>query len=170
MSTSRAKTYEGELVGVRGYRRGDPMRSIHWRQTARHDALIVRERTDSGRQSRRCTVILDTRSRSYADAAADPFERAVSLAAGLLDTAVAHGITIDLVLPAGRYIVQDQQSRSHALDALAAASLDTQIDAAPWASHRDGLVLTTSAAWHSDPYPRLQPFFVHERSSMEVPA
>src|SRR5439155_1591409 len=32
-----------ELFGVREYRRGDPLRRIHWRSSARHGRLAVRE-------------------------------------------------------------------------------------------------------------------------------
>jgi uncharacterized protein (DUF58 family) len=32
-----------EMFGVREYRRGDPLRRIHWRSSARHGELIVRE-------------------------------------------------------------------------------------------------------------------------------
>lgn len=34
----------GSTLGLRAYRRGDARRDIHWRQTARVDTLIVRER------------------------------------------------------------------------------------------------------------------------------
>ena len=30
---------EGDVIGVRPYRHGDRLRSIHWAQTARRDAL-----------------------------------------------------------------------------------------------------------------------------------
>jgi uncharacterized protein (DUF58 family) len=33
----------GEMIGTRPYRAGDPVRRIHWPQTARHATLIVRE-------------------------------------------------------------------------------------------------------------------------------
>ena len=35
---------EGETIGVRSYRHGDGLRSIHWAQTARSRQLMVRER------------------------------------------------------------------------------------------------------------------------------
>jgi uncharacterized protein (DUF58 family) len=40
----RARTGAGlEYLGVRDYRPGDPLRSVHWRSSARADRLIVRE-------------------------------------------------------------------------------------------------------------------------------
>ncbi len=33
--------HSGDFAGVRGYRRGDSLRQIHWPQTARHNRLIV---------------------------------------------------------------------------------------------------------------------------------
>jgi len=41
---------EGDVIGVRPFRDGDRLRSIHWAQTARRDALIVTERQASARR------------------------------------------------------------------------------------------------------------------------
>jgi uncharacterized protein (DUF58 family) len=41
---------EGDVVGVRAFRDGDRLRSIHWAQTARRDALIVTERQAAARR------------------------------------------------------------------------------------------------------------------------
>jgi uncharacterized protein (DUF58 family) len=43
--------YEGDVIGVRPYREGDSLRSIHWAQTARRDTLIVCERQSKAKQS-----------------------------------------------------------------------------------------------------------------------
>jgi uncharacterized protein (DUF58 family) len=40
-----------ELFGVREYRQGDPLRRIHWRSSARHGELIVREYEPPGIRS-----------------------------------------------------------------------------------------------------------------------
>jgi uncharacterized protein (DUF58 family) len=51
-SLSAPRTGSGtELFGVREYRRGDPLRRIHWRSSARHAELIVREFEPPGVQS-----------------------------------------------------------------------------------------------------------------------
>jgi uncharacterized protein (DUF58 family) len=49
-AASRAGTGT-ELFGVREYRPGDPLRRIHWRSSARHGELIVREYEPPGIQS-----------------------------------------------------------------------------------------------------------------------
>jgi uncharacterized protein (DUF58 family) len=41
---------EGDVSGVRPFRHGDRLRSIHWAQTARRDALIVTERQAAARR------------------------------------------------------------------------------------------------------------------------
>jgi len=42
--------YEGDVIGVRPYRDGDSLRSIHWAQTARRETLIVCERQSKAQQ------------------------------------------------------------------------------------------------------------------------
>ncbi|MCA9226952.1 MAG: DUF58 domain-containing protein, partial [Planctomycetales bacterium] len=41
---------EGDMIGVRPFRDGDRLRSIHWAQTARRDSLIVTERQAAARR------------------------------------------------------------------------------------------------------------------------
>lgn len=48
-----------ELFGVREYRPGDPLRRIHWRSSARHGELIVREYEPPGVQT--LAIICDPR-------------------------------------------------------------------------------------------------------------
>jgi uncharacterized protein (DUF58 family) len=45
-----------ELFGVREYRPGDPLRRIHWRSSARHGELVVREYEPPGVQTLRILV------------------------------------------------------------------------------------------------------------------
>jgi uncharacterized protein (DUF58 family) len=49
----------GDVTGVRPYRPGDPVRRIHWRQTAKHDRLVVCERQALTRDE--ILLVLDTR-------------------------------------------------------------------------------------------------------------
>lgn len=42
---------QGDFIGVRDFRRGDSLRSIHWVQTARQDSLIVCERGGPQKQA-----------------------------------------------------------------------------------------------------------------------
>jgi len=54
---------EGERMGVRGYREGDSLRTIHWSLTARHGRFIVSERQHSAQSSAR--IYVDTQSKSH---------------------------------------------------------------------------------------------------------
>ena len=51
---------EGDVLGVRPYRRGDSLRKVHWPLTARHDQLIVCEGQATARRTVRVTI--DTRT------------------------------------------------------------------------------------------------------------
>ena len=63
--------HDGDILGVRPFRRGDSLRHVHWLQTARRDELIVRERQTA--TQRRIRIALDETalfSRDAADEAA----------------------------------------------------------------------------------------------------
>jgi uncharacterized protein (DUF58 family) len=49
--------FEGDVIGVRPFRDGDSLRSIHWAQTARRETLIVCERQSKAQQ----TVVVNVR-------------------------------------------------------------------------------------------------------------
>ncbi len=69
-------------VGVRQYQRGDDIRTVHWRASARYDDLMVRltEPVSHGG----ATVVLDHRSRAHAGTGTDSsLETAVSLVASV---------------------------------------------------------------------------------------
>lgn len=61
----------GDIGGTRPYQRGDSIRQIHWRQTARHDQLIVFERQSTRRITGQILIDLDpsVHSRSNTDMA-----------------------------------------------------------------------------------------------------
>lgn len=67
VSAERLRADRGDdLAGLRDYRRGDHLSSVHWRQSARLDRLVV---VDAERPARvRRTVLLDTRAGSYGTA------------------------------------------------------------------------------------------------------
>lgn len=75
-----ALTMSGEdFYALRPYVRGDDLRHVHWRSTARRDELMVRQ--DELPWQGRATVLLDTRAGSHTEAT---FERAVSGAASVV--------------------------------------------------------------------------------------
>ena len=47
VSPSAARPGPGEDYDLRGYRPGDPMRSVHWKLSSKWDELIVRERAEA---------------------------------------------------------------------------------------------------------------------------
>ncbi|MET0389987.1 MAG: DUF58 domain-containing protein [Polyangiales bacterium] len=85
-----------EIAGLRGYETGDDARAIHWRRTAALGRLMVTERQSDA--STQLTVLLDN------IAVADPlrFERLVSRAATLVVSAVARGLSAEVVCRGSR--------------------------------------------------------------------
>jgi uncharacterized protein (DUF58 family) len=76
---------EGSTRSLRPYRAGDPMRMIHWRSSARFNALRVREMEVLG-GGNTFAIALDTQSSWHPDS----FEQAVMAAASLFQYATQH--------------------------------------------------------------------------------
>ncbi len=82
-------------AGVRGYLPGDPLRSIHWRQTARTGNLVVIEFEET--QSANLSIILDTTARAIVGEEPDTtLEFAIRAAASAARDAVQHGAVVAL--------------------------------------------------------------------------
>lgn len=86
--SSRSRERADDDVITREYRRGDAVRRVHWRQTARHGELMVRQ--DEPQAGPRAVVLLDTSQagllssgRARAQVSTEPFERAVRVAASV---------------------------------------------------------------------------------------
>lgn len=75
---------------VREYARGDDVRMVHWRSTAKSGTVMVRQFEQSRRSS--LLVLLDARAGSYS--AADGFELAVSAVASLAERARREGRSV----------------------------------------------------------------------------
>ncbi len=153
----------GELSGVRNYRRGDSMRSIHWQQTSRHGRLIVTER--AGGESRQMHVRLDTRASSFTDDA--DFERAVSTVAGIIDLLSTQPVTLHLHMGETRIVVSDEQSRISAMDALACVAMvhdlgstETFMQLAPGNAAARAMLVTSPLGWQSIPAESYTPMIV----------
>jgi uncharacterized protein (DUF58 family) len=107
-----------DLLGVRPYRPGDPVRDLHARSWARHGVPVVREYQEES--FARVGVVVDS------DANTAHFEAALSLAAGVIAHLCAGETLVDLLvvgdyaakLPSGRGLA----TLDHALDVLAAAA------------------------------------------------
>lgn len=84
----------------RTYRRGDDLRRVHWRSTARYGELMVRREEQPQRS--KATVLLDTRHDAYEGAGpGSAFEWAVSGAASTLLHLLEHGFSVRLLTDTG---------------------------------------------------------------------
>ncbi len=89
-----------EDVSVREYRRGDELRRVHWRSSARVGELMVRREEQPWEA--RATVLLDNRLRSHrGQGLGSSFEFAVVAAASLVVHLDQHGYAVRLVLADG---------------------------------------------------------------------
>ena len=85
---------------MRDYRRGDDLRRVHWRSSARTGELMVR-REEQPWQSR-ATLFLDNRARSHrGQGVASSLEAAVSAAASVAMHLSSRGFAVRLVTAAG---------------------------------------------------------------------
>ncbi len=122
-----SKTGESmDILGVRHYRPGDPVRDLHPRSWARTGIPVVREYQQE--YFSRVGVILDTESPDDPD----PFEAAISLAAGVV-SALTHGEALIDLLVVGNAVHDLTLGRScgfldQALDLLACVQPATLAD------------------------------------------
>jgi uncharacterized protein (DUF58 family) len=114
-------TGSAEDVTVREYRRGDDLRRVHWRSSARVGELMVR-REEQPWQSR-ATVFLDNRGTSHrGQGAASSLEAAVSAAASIAVHLTQLGYTVRLVTASGDS--RDTEWHSHSAGASTAPLLE----------------------------------------------
>ncbi|HVT58033.1 MAG TPA: DUF58 domain-containing protein [Thermoanaerobaculia bacterium] len=84
------------LFALRGFRRGDDPRGIHWKQTARTGEIVFMER--EAEQTRRLSIVFDNAVGQLADEAARRrFERLISEAATTALDHLARGYEVELV-------------------------------------------------------------------------
>jgi uncharacterized protein (DUF58 family) len=89
-------TGSAEDTTVREYRRGDDLRRVHWRSTARAGMLMVRGEEQPWQAQ--ATVLIDHRSSAHRGTGEDSsFETAVSAAASVCVHLVSRGFTVRLV-------------------------------------------------------------------------
>lgn len=115
----RGEALEGGVTfhALRDYVRGDDLRQIHWRSSARINKLMVRHNVDTHQP--RSLVVLDNRAASYNS---DSFEEAVKAAASVVVASMTRGFDFRLITTDG---VEIDQRMPHAkvMDRLAEVRL-----------------------------------------------
>ena len=87
----------GDPLGVRLYRRGDPLRRVHWGLSARHGELIVREVQSSAVP--RVQIVLDSHAAAHTGPGPDGSrEWAIRVVASLAEGWIGQGAEVELVL------------------------------------------------------------------------
>jgi uncharacterized protein (DUF58 family) len=111
---------------TRQYRRGDPMRRVHWKASARHDELMVRQEEQHGLPSAR--LVLATAADGWSDSrpgldgrsTSEAFEWAVSVVASLGVESGRSGSSTQVTTPDGDLLARhDPDSTAAYLEALA---------------------------------------------------
>lgn len=135
-----------EFAGLRPYVRGDDLRRVHWRSSARSTDLLVRQ--DQPPAAGRLTVLADVRARSAGPAAQ---EHVVSAAASVLAAASKRGDAIRLLTSSGvdSDAATGARHLDRVLDVLALVEPDQSTDLGPavtaLTSHpADSLVVVTA--------------------------
>jgi uncharacterized protein (DUF58 family) len=109
-----------DFHALRLYELGDDLRRVHWKATARHDELMIREHDDS--REGRTTVVADVRASAVSAAA---LERILVAAASILDAAATRGDEVSLILTdgSGPHNALDRRGLTPLLDVLARVQL-----------------------------------------------
>jgi uncharacterized protein (DUF58 family) len=103
-------------VTVREYRRGDDLRRVHWRSTARVGELMVR-REEQPWQAR-CTLFVDNRARAHQGAAPDSsLEKGIIATASVAVHLARQGFQVRLVSAAGEELDHGWHDGSTSVDA-----------------------------------------------------
>lgn len=85
--SERVRGSEGDVLGVREYRRGDDPRGVHWVHTARRDTLVVRERPGRGLPAVRILL-------AALGASADCVDTISAVAASLVESWARRGVAL----------------------------------------------------------------------------
>jgi uncharacterized protein (DUF58 family) len=109
----------GEFSGTRPYRVGEALRQIHWKQSARHDELIVWESRAVARGA--VTLILETDPAIHSTSAeGSSLEKLLSVGASMAAALVGNGIRVTVTFALGRVFCPGNLHQfEEVLDALA---------------------------------------------------
>ncbi|HWJ11947.1 MAG TPA: DUF58 domain-containing protein [Nocardioides sp.] len=133
-----------EDVSVREYRRGDDLRRVHWRSSARTGELMVR--LEEQPWEAHATVVIDNRQHAHrGQGPASSFESAVVAAASIVVHLEKHGYAVQLVTATGTAAEGAEQSL-RALAVLALSSATTLDTGWSGESARGGVVVAVLGA------------------------
>lgn len=118
---TRSATHgDADDTTVRGYRRGDDVRRIHWRSSARAGDLMVRQEEQPRRPA--ITLLLDARDGAHrGSGVASSFEASVRITASVLNHLLTHDQDVVLLLGTRRVDLRagDTTALNRALEELA---------------------------------------------------
>lgn len=104
----------GDMIGTREFRMGDPLRRVHWAQTARHRRLIVTERQAPASCAMQLVVDIDAASHDGADSDGT-LEQALRVAASLCESLHAQHSDLDCLIGNERLSIGSSQTDLHRL-------------------------------------------------------
>lgn len=127
-------------VGVRVYRNGDDIRTIHWRASARHDELLVRLQEPVSHGG--ATVMLDHRAAAHRGEGNDSsLEPAVTLAASIALHLLQDDHQVRLSSHSGAVLASGRDIADDVLAALAVVEPDPAPSLSPASVAGSGLVI-----------------------------
>ena len=127
-------------IGVREYRNGDDIRTIHWRASARHDDLMVRLEEPVSHGG--ATILIDHRTVAHrGSGASSSLETAVVLAASISLHLLDSDHQVKLISHRGDVIAEGHDISDDVLAGLAVLENDERAALKPIAVGRAGLVV-----------------------------
>ncbi len=127
-------------VGVRPYRAGDDIRTIHWRASARHDDLVVRLEEPVSHGG--ATLLLDHRAQSHVgEGVSSSVETAVVMAASAALHLLGQDRQVRLVSHTGAVMAEGADIADDVLAALATVQLDESHRLNVLGAGRSGLLI-----------------------------
>lgn len=103
VETSRVSGDDDEFYGVREYRRGDPLKKIHWMASARKNLLIVKE---FQRQSFfRATIMFNLqKDDNFGEGKESVAEYSIKIVASIVKYLINLGVSVELISHAGEVV------------------------------------------------------------------
>jgi len=104
----------GDVIGTREFRMGDPLRRVHWSQTARHRRLIVTERQAPASCAMQLIVDIDSASHDGTDPNGT-LEQMLRVVASLCESLHSQHSDLDCMIGNKRVSIGASQSELHRL-------------------------------------------------------